>query len=698
MELEGGSASQAVLLMTGEGLRKERGDVPGSLRKMCLPLFHFLPPHAACSPPPASRSRLFPSLTLQVPLATALMLAQYVLRRKIMMSQRDWVGVMLFGAEKAADEDLEDGEDGHADVLGGASQLFGGQTIELQTMGEPTAKRIKQLEQLCADESDLAQALRLKWTDGSSSYSSSSSAALRDGIRACMRMLETRSKKERDMRRIWLITNEDDPSGANDPSQVIKDAQEAGVDVRLWHFAPADGRTFDEQKFYGPLLSAAKQHPEPDYAKADEDETESDTKMVDAGAGDMDTLLGATQGRLFKKRRYARTTWHVSESPPLSLNVALYKTIHPCKKPAPVQLAAATNRRLVTSTKWMCEELVQYVDIELEAAHGLEFGSSRTTVPFERPEYEAVRRAGQSEPGLHLLGFVPAVELAWELNVSSSTLVYPEELSLKGCTRAFISLREAMLTRERMAVVRYQATAKSESRLAVLLASSHTAGLELIKLPFLDDLRVVESPHLDTPPPPPDKTQLEAAKVVLTRMNMKESQYTDQGFNNPALEKFYSGLQALALEETEADWDEVRDDMTWPDEENLLSRAGKALQDLWDACPDPVKGARGGGGAGGAKRKAAAAVEKKVKSSPPAKKSKGKKKVKVEEEDEDEDEDDEEGGGAGHDLESLIATGKLSKLTVSDLKELCRVRGLPVSGKKGDLIDRLKMDVEEVDF
>jgi len=625
-------------------------------------------------------------------------LAQILLRRKIMMSQRDWVGIMLFGVEKAADEEMEGDEDHVEGSLGfGASQLFGGQTIELQPLGEPTAKRIKQVERLCDPEADVAQELRLKWTDSSSS---SSSSGLRDGVRACLRMLETRSKKERDIRRIWLFTNEDDPSGPNDPSQVIKDAQEGGVDVRLWHFPCPDGREFDEQKFYGPVLSAASKQPsEVDYIKADEDEIESESKMVSIGSGDMATLLGAAKGRLFKKRRYARTTWHVSDSPPVSLNVALYKTIQPCKKSAPVQLAAATNRRLVTSTKWLCEDLVQYVDVELEAAFGLEFGSSKTTVPFERPEFESARRAGQSEPGLHLLGFVPAAELAWELNVDSSTTVYPEELSLKGCTRAFISLREAMLKRERMAVVRYQATAKSGPRLAVLLASSATKGLELIKLPFLDDLRVVESPHLDCPPLPPKEEQLEAAKKAVARLGLKPEQYTTVGYNNPALEKFYSGLQALALEETEAEWDEGKDDSTWPSDE-LLGRAEDELEELWGVCPDPMKAARGVGGGGG-KRKADA-LEKKVKSEPAAKKGKGKKKVKVEE-DEDEEEEEEMGGGGGggsvlEDLAELISMGKLAKMTVPQLKELCKERVLPVSGKKGDLIDRLKMDVEEDDF
>ncbi len=600
------------------------------------------------------------------------------------MSQRDWVGVTLFGAEKAEDEedDEEEEEEGKgAGRPGSAGQMFGSLVTELQGLKEPSAKRIKQIERLCglATTEQVVRALRLKPAgSSSSSTSSSSAAALRDGVRACLRTLETRSKKERDSRRIWLFTNEDQPSEDNDPSQVIKDAQEGGVDVRLWYFAPPGGRPFDETKFYGPLLAGAQEkQAQADWEVADEEETESDTKMLDLGKEDLKTLLDETRSRIFKKRRYARMALRLSESPPVALTVALYKTVQPCTKPAPVQLAATSNRRLAIATKWMCENLVQYVDLDLEAAFGLEVGASGRTVPLERAEFDDAKRAGGGEPGLHLLGFVSASELAWELNVGSSALLYPEELSLKGCTRAFIALREAMLERGRMALVRYHATARTEPRLAVLLATPSSPGLELIKLPFLDDLRAVESPHLDPAGPRADADQVEAARRVVLQLGKAKEVY-EAGYANPALQKFYSGLQALALEETEPDWDESRDE-TRPQEAAQLKQAGKSLRELWEACPEPEK-----------KRKTAATTAK----SAPAKKkvkAEGKEKKKKKKAGSD-DEDEDMGGGGGGGGEDL------QKMTVAELKQLCRDRHLPVSGKKGDLIERLEMDSAIDDF
>jgi hypothetical protein len=46
------------------------------------------------------------------------------------------------------------------------------------------------------------------------------------------------------------------------------------------------------------------------------------------------------------------------------------------------------------------------------------------------------------------------------------------------------------------------------------------------------------------------------------------------------------------------------------------------------------------------------------------------------------------------DLKSAVANDTLGKFTVSELKEFCLDRGLPSSGKKGDLVVRVEEYVE----
>lgn len=608
---------------------------------------------------------------------TALGIIHHVLKRKIMINQRDHVGILLFGAE-AVDENGEIVGSGNAKFsdISCMSQVWGNQVHELQTLGQPTAKRIKQIERLCHEDTNIMNGLCLKHAQNL--HGSSTSAALRDGLRACLRMLEGQSRKELDSRRIWLFTNEDDPSQVNDPSQVIKDAREGGVEMWVWHFPAQDGREFNRNKFYEPLLAVPTRFVQDGYEIADEKDTGSCTKMIDAGSGDVNSLLLGARTPLFKKRRYVRTKWHISVDPPISLDVAFYKTIQRCRKPMPVKLAAVSNRRLATSTKWMSEDLVQYVDPELDVACGLEFGKGGVTIPLYSAAYEMKQRVCQRDPGLHLLAFLPAEELAWELNVTSSTLIYPEEMALKGCTRAFSALRKAMLQQHKMALVRLHINAVSYPRLAVLLAPPATPGLELIVLPFLDDLRAIESPHLESLPTLPSMDQREAAKSVISRLAMRWEEYY-QGYSNPGLQKFYAGLQALALEQSDVDWNELADDRTWPDEKELLGRTGEAMRGLWESSRDPDKVLNGGSSG---KRKSTVAGGNRLLSL-----KKEKRVVK----------DSGKAVKGHHDnvksefeaFEGAQTREGLSKLTVRKLKDLCQELGLHVSGRKNDLIDCL---------
>jgi hypothetical protein len=461
----------------------------------------------------------------------------------------------------------------------------------LQPLGPPDTRRIKQLERLCKPGVDVAAELRLRWPEQQEGQQQQQegSAALSRALRACLRTLETGSRKvDRDAKRIWLFTDEDDPSGgavdasggaggggAVDPTrQGIKDALETRAEVRLYYFpVPVDEergggyRDFDDGAFYGPLLAKqALGHAEWEgdgdaegQGEEWDDEDEGgadDAKLVNAVAGGVQRLKEEAGKRAFRKRRYARMSLHLAPAAAsgaggdgveaaVSLSVALYKTVQPARKPSPIQLAAESNRRLVSSTRYLSDALVKYVDLELEARRSLPFAG--VALEWDKASYDALKRTGRGEQGLHLLGFVPAVELAWELSVGGPTLLYPEESVLKGCTRAFIALREAMLQRGVMALVRFHATARAEPRMAMLLADAHSPGLELVKLPFLDDVRSVviavdgAGAGAGAHPQPSAETVAAAARVVAAVQPKEE--FKMGVLPNPALQKFYATLE-----------------------------------------------------------------------------------------------------------------------------------------------------------
>ena len=72
-------------------------------------------------------------------------------------------------------------------------------------------------------------------------------------------------------------------------------------------------------------------------------------------------------------------------------------------------------------------------------------------------------------------------------------------------------------------------------------------GFNLIFLPFSEDSRNIESVLASpTPIPKPEKSDLRTAKLFIKNMTIE---FDSHNFENPTIQKFYSGLQSLALGE-----------------------------------------------------------------------------------------------------------------------------------------------------
>mmetsp|Transcript_156 Transcript_156/g.227 ORF Transcript_156/g.227 Transcript_156/m.227 type:complete len:125 (-) Transcript_156:139-513(-) len=116
----------------------------------------------------------------------------------------------------------------------------------------------------------------------------------------------------------------------------------------------------------------------------------------------------------------------------------------------------------------------------------------------------------------------------------------------------------------------------------------------------------------------------------------------------------------MALEKEEPV--EVEDDLM-PDEEGFQSvkKEIETVNDIVEEVEEPVpvgKKRKAGGGRGGAAKKA---------------------KVDVDE----------------ADYYTLYENDKLKKLTVPKLKDFCRAKGLPLSGKKADILERIMKYMED---
>lgn len=183
-------------------------------------------------------------------------------------------------------------------------------------------------------------------------------------------------------------------------------------------------------------------------------------------------------------------------------------------------------------------------------------------------------------------------------------------------------------------------------------------GMHMIYLPYSDDIRNIEELHTDTNGMPrANNDQIKKANALMKRIDLKE--FSVCQFSNPALQRHYAMVQALALEEDELP--EVKDE-TAPDEEGM-SRPGvvKTLEEFKvDVYGENYEEENEGTAKPSeASKKRKAIEEKAVKES------------------------------ANYNWADLADNGKLKDLTVAELKYYLAAHKLPVTGKKEAIINRI---------
>ena len=178
-------------------------------------------------------------------------------------------------------------------------------------------------------------------------------------------------------------------------------------------------------------------------------------------------------------------------------------------------------------------------------------------------------------------------------------------------------------------------------------------GFQIIFLPFADDIRQVTDSYYNRE----QATEAQTAAAVDVIKNGRIGPFSSSTFENPKLAKHYACVQALALFKDETGFDEENgDDEVKPDEEGQKLYLEPKVRVFMDTLPEliePVKKVTG------KKRKAAAAI-------PPEEA----KQQKV-------------------DMHEIWKEGMVKKQSVSRLKGFLKSQGLPVSGKKADLVERV---------
>jgi len=363
------------------------------------------------------------------------------------------------------------------------------------------------------------------------------------------------------------------------------------------------------------------------------------------------------------------------------LAVNMYKVLQVAKKPLSTWLVARSNRPAKTTTRYLNKDSGAPVDSH-QIHTVLDFAG--TSVPFSKADMTRLtRQEGMSDNGndegfLRIMRFVPMSALTPELNLTGPVFIFPNENKVKGSAALFRALLEDLIAKQLIGIAVFARNKSAHPRIVAMVPQQEieaeneagllqSGGFNLIALPFDGELRSLHTAGQVTLP----HDAVEAAVAVVRSLQMDEQfNYTD--LENPALQRFYSVLQAVALTEPGADWRAEEHDMLQPDPEGVAVHKDKleALLSIAGCAEESAASAPKG-----KKRAAAADAFETV----PTKRAAGvAESLSVE------------------DMQNLAADinsdspSQINKRTVAELKEFCRGLGQKVTGTKPELIARLK--------
>ncbi|AAF99835.1 Hypothetical protein [Arabidopsis thaliana] len=459
-------------------------------------------------------------------------------------------------------------------------------------------------------------------------------------------------------KRMFLFTNEDDPFGSMRISvkedmtrttlQRAKDAQDLGISIELLPLSQPD-KQFNITLFYKDLIGL------------NSDEL---TEFMPSVGQKLEDMKDQLKKRVLAKRIAKRITFVICDG--LSIELNGYALLRPAIPGSITWLDSTTNLPVKVERSYICTDTGAIMQDPIQRIQPYK----NQNIMFTVEELSQVKRISTGH--LRLLGFKPLSCLKDYHNLKPSTFLYPSDKEVIGSTRAFIALHRSMIQLERFAVAFYGGT--TPPRLVALVA-------QLVEFWQLHSKPGVAAPRASD-------DQLKKASALMRRLELKD--FSVCQFANPALQRHYAILQAIALDENELR--ETRDE-TLPDEEGM-NRFSTNFHILLFNIPSYKAKEKekmlGTYRVSSISRSCRPAVVKAI--------EQFKQSIYGDDPDEESDSGAKEkskkrkAGDADdgkYDYIELAKTGKLKDLTVVELKTYLTANNLLVSGKKEVLINRI---------
>ena len=616
--------------------------------------------------------------TKTTPISTILKVTENFLKTKIISNQNDLFGMILFNTA-ITNNDMN---------FEGVNTLY--------KIAAPNAfiiKNIKITSQNCdpeLNESNYKKELNNIFKPVEDSKNSNLSNALWV-VHSVLKNYDKKSYK----RRIFLFTDNDDPitdtQEKNICIQRAKDMNDSDITIELFPMN-LDCQSFNINNFYAQIIPA--------NSDDDLDGGNDNLINIDQCTDRLRELTKRIRQKEMKKRTLGRCPFFLSNNTKIYMNV--YSTIKKANKGRMYNVDAKTNKLLKGVNSMICKESGAELYPEQIGTYQL-YGNKK--IIFSKEEMDKIKFL--EDPGMKLMGFKSIDSIKPYYNIRESYFIYPNELLSNGSGKLVSALIKQMANKKKCAIVKFVAREGSTVKFCALLPQleqydedyfQSPPGFNMVVLPWADDIRS-NSDILSKNPkilPKVSDEQSELAKKIIKKMNIS---FDCRAFENVELQKFYSTLEALALEETTA---ETVEDTLQPHTEGLE----KVLNGIDEEFRESIFG-REGGKTDEVCGKYAKVVKNKGRGRSKSKdsqesrsQSKKKKRSKKQKDISDDDEIEEQGGNYSDEIiKKLLNNKKLEKMTVSELKDICKIRNIVTKGlKKADILEKIRHYLEGGDI
>ena len=628
-----------------------------------------------CSPSMHQEIKEASSQKLTTPISTLLKVTENFLKTKIISNQNDLFGVVLFNTDKKDNEmNFE-----------GVNVLF-----KIEAPNAFNIKKIKIMSQNCdPDINALNYRKELNERFKPIEQENININYLNNAMWIVHSLLKNYDKKIY-KRRIFLFTDNDDPipnpQEKNICIQRVKDMSESDITIELFPMN-FDKKRFNLSNFYASIIPANNDD--------DPDGGNDNLLSIEQCTDRLRELTKRIRQKEIKKRTLGRCPFFLTNNTRIYMNV--YSTVKKSYKGKIYNVDAKTNKLLKGVNSIKCKDTGGELYPEQVGSYQL-YGNKK--IPFTKEEMSKIKFI--EEPGMKLMGFKSIESIKPYYNVRESYFIYPNELFSNGAGTLVDAMIKQMLNKKKCAIVKFVSREGSIVKFCALMPQAEKydedyfqtpPGFNMIILPWADDIRSNSEILAKNPKELPEVTQeqSELAKRIIKKMNIS---FDCRAFENVELQKFYSTLQALALEESNI---EKVEDTLQPHTEGLE----KVLNGLDENFRKAIFGDSGGKTEelmkqyiNGKKRSRSKSEEDSLSD----RKTKRKKKNVIED---DENSEKEIGNYYSDDvIRKMFENEKLKKMNVPDLKDICRIRNIATKGlKKSEILEKIKnyLDLDEAD-